>query len=99
MNPLNLKTALELIDILSPYLPDFMPDQESTDYMQEMFDGMIEREDYDSYFKALSLMTRKTEVEISEMPVVEIFGLFLKGLATNKILDLQDFSRSLGLHG
>lgn len=91
--------SLELIDLLSPYLSDFEPESESTDYIQEMFDGMIDAEDYDSYFKALAIMTGKTEDELSEMPIAELFGLFLKGLAMNKILDLQDFAKGIGLHG
>lgn len=91
--------SLELIDLLSPYLSDFELESESTEYVQEMLDRMIDAEDYDSYFKALSIMTGKTEDELNELSVTELFGLFIKGLVMNKILDLQDFAKGIGLHG
>lgn len=92
---LNIYQALELYDLLKPYLPEEIDErQEAVDFVLDLIGGMKTEEGAEAYFEALDLMD-------SELPenaaAPDYVNAFIEGLTGNSVVSLSDFSSKLGL--
>ena len=90
---LNLTQAFELYQILTPYLPDKVGDDEMLiTYTKHVLTNM-QGKDEDAYTRAMMLLTGLSRHQLVEFPVKELLDTFMAKLSENKIIELQKFMR------
>lgn len=92
---LNLNDAIRLYYLLSPYLPD-KEIKQSIDFVDIIIENIKNGDRPRDYADAIMLMHNITLEELKEYNTDEILGLFIEGLAKNKIFALAKFMESLG---
>lgn len=97
MKPLPLDKALELHGILSIHIPDEIGD-DSLEFIGKIIKNIRESERHKDYVDAVMLMTELDFSEITQMSSEDVLELFTEGLATNKILSLNEFCKRLGIN-
>jgi len=95
MMTLNINGATRLYQILAPHLSKDDP-EEALDFIDQIVDSIIEKEQHSDLTDAIMLMHTKTLEELSEMSPEETLGLFVTGLEENKIILLRDFMQKVG---
>ena len=96
MKPLTIREALTLYDLLAKYLPDTIPkDIDVLEYSNSIVDKIILDEKPEIYVQALSLMSKKSLMELMGINKYERSALFIECLVTNQVWLLKDFMRKL----
>jgi hypothetical protein len=94
---LTLENAMSLYHILGRYIPE-IEEEDEQDVLQ--FVGKIvsniRQGSHRDYVDAVMLMSGKSWDEIKEMESEQVLGLFIDGLAKNKIVQLKSFCDSVG---
>ena len=91
---LTIEKALELHELLSPHLPEYVDD--SLDYVGEIVMSM--ETDPDTYIASIMMMSGLDQEEIVEKSIENILELFVSGLGENNIIGLRKFCITLGLN-
>lgn len=95
---LNLTKAFELYEILAPYLPEKIGEDEMLiTYAKHIIENM-KGKDERAYTKALVILTGLSRYELVKFSVSELFDTFIMKLSENKILELQQFMKEIN-HG
>lgn len=90
---LNIMDAFHLASIVSKYVDT---DHLSTDAL-EFIQGIVEKISPQEYLTCVSMMTDKTEEDITKEVSLDILTAFIEGLKMNQIISLISFYKSLGL--
>ena len=92
-----IEKALELHELLAPYIPDIDEDTNAIKFINNIIHSIREAEDYDAYINSIALMM-ETQAEniINNSTPEEGVIYFAEGLTANKIFDLKRFMESLG---
>jgi len=97
MQPLNLRKALQLYDLLGNYIP-ITPCQDGIEFVGIIVNNIVEANKHEIFVDVLALMTNVQEEEILRLKPEETIPLFMECLAENKILQLVDFCNKVGYH-
>ena len=97
MKPLTIREALTLYDLLAKYLPDTIPkDIDVLEYSNSIVDKIILDEKPEIYVQALSLMSKKSLMELVSINKYERSALFIECLIVNQVWMLREFLRKIG---
>lgn len=90
---LNLMDAFHLASIVSKYVDtnNLSPD------VVEFIQGILDKIDPQEYLACVSMMTEKTEEDLTKELSLEILTSFIEGLKENQIVSLVAFYKSFGL--
>lgn len=92
---LGLKEAFRLASILSKYvdITKLDPNQDAVDFISGIVDKISPRE----FLTCASMMTEKTEEELTKEISLDILTAFVDGLKKNEVVYLLSFYKSIGL--
>lgn len=93
MKTLNLMDAFHLASIVSKYVDTNNLSPDVVDFIQ----GIIEKITPQEYLTCVSIMTKKTEEDITKEISLDILTTFIEGLKANQIISLVSFYKSFGL--
>ena len=94
MTILNLRKALELYDILLPYLPEKY-NVDIYDFVLEVISNIVKADKHFDFIKAMSIILNKSTMEVLSMNRKEATKMFIDELIENDIIYLIEFCRSL----
>jgi len=93
-----MEKALKLYKLISPYIP---PEKniDSLEFINKIFDAIIERGGHSDYNEMIILLTGKTIPEWSKdgKTPEDVLTMFIEGLVENSVLSLLEFCRNIGL--
>jgi hypothetical protein len=95
MNTPDLNNATKLFEILGKYIPE-VPDEESLDYVNSIFENIKESGNYNAYFDAIQVMTGETFDTLTQKQPADVLELFIEALVDWHIVELVAFFRSVG---
>lgn len=99
MKPLPISKALQLYQILAPYLPDEI-DEDDFNFVGTIIENIKISGNHRAYIEAISLMADMPFDEVLQYdPVSEVPPMFAEGLLTNNIIALRDFCIKAGFNG
>jgi hypothetical protein len=91
---MNLKKAIQLYEILEPYLDNLNEETSFLDFTVRVIKESTEKKD-GAYARSLALMTGHSLEELAEFSSDYNINLFIKGLKENRIYELKIFCESL----
>ncbi|MBD3268437.1 hypothetical protein GF373_17355 [bacterium] len=87
---INLEKAVDLYNILEPYLPP--KESKSLDFINYVVNGMLDsREGAEKYLRSVQIMHDLTMKELQKKSSEEVLTLFIDGLVENKFSSLHTF--------
>lgn len=91
---LGLRDAFRLASILSKYvdITKFNPNQDAVDFISGIVDQISPQE----YLTCVSMMTEKTEEDLTKEISLDILTAFVEGLKKNEVVYLLSFYKSIG---
>lgn len=93
---INLRKALQLIELLDPYIPESLDfDASILEFVGKILSNIVERNRHADYLAAVVLLTDIAEDDLVQMTTDQVFILFTEGLIENQILTLVDFYRGV----
>lgn len=97
MEILTLPEALQLYLLMKSFLPDRLLGITPIDFIRQLVDNIIQAGQPRAYLEIVSLMTKmEIEVLITNTPD-DVLSACIDGLILNRVLELIDFCRKIGL--
>ncbi len=98
MKPLSIDKALQLYQILAPYLPDEIDD--GFNFIGTIIDNIKNSGNHRAYIEAIALMNNiPVDVVLQFDPINDSLKMFAEGLVVNNISSLREFCKKVGLNG
>lgn len=98
MKPLPIDKALQLYQILAPYLPDEVG--EDFNFVGTIIENIKNSGNHRAYIEAIALMADMPFDEVLQYdPVSEVPPMFAEGLLSNDVIALKDFCKKVGYLG
>jgi len=98
MKQLSITEAMQLYEMLSPYLPQDAENLGLIELAQAIIDSIYREKAYREYANILELLLGIDESVLVTLGYKETTQSFIEGLAGNYIFDLIQFAKGLG-HG
>lgn len=93
---LNLTKALQLAELLDPYIPiEVDLDASLLDFIGKILDNIVASGKHADYLASIELMYGISIDDLVQKPVDDVVAMFADGLVDNKILALIEFYRGL----
>ena len=97
MKPLSIDKAIQLYEILAPYLPEEIDD--GFNFIGTIIENIKNSGNHRAYIEAIALMADMSFDEVLQYdPATEALSMFMNGLVINKIFLLKDFCNKVGIY-
>lgn len=96
MKPLNLTQAFKLYSILGKYVPDATKNIDF-DAVSAMIIAIDSGDSRDDYLHSLLMISGYKENMLVRFSTQKVLQLFVQGLRTNRLLELREFVRAVGV--
>ncbi len=95
MSALNLWAAMELYDLLAPYLTEPEEGELVSSYTHRTLTGMRDAGESIIFFRVMEQLTGLSLEELKALPTEDLLDTFMTGLVENRVIDLKNFVEGL----